>query len=131
MKGIEIYRGKPIFYSLGNFAIEQPHIWDPAITGADTFRHLVSLNPSWSMESVYMLPEETRLTGLAQLRFAGDEVQARFLPAWIDDASVPHMLTADDARFEAVRAYLEEATRMAGLATRLVTEGNEVTLTPA
>ena len=24
LKAIELYRGKPIFYSLGNFAIEQP-----------------------------------------------------------------------------------------------------------
>ena len=46
LKGVEFHRGRPIFYSLGNFAIEQPHIWDPAITQTASFRHLVSLNPT-------------------------------------------------------------------------------------
>jgi poly-gamma-glutamate synthesis protein (capsule biosynthesis protein) len=47
LKGVEFHRGAPVFYSLGNFAIEQPHVWDPAITATESFRHLVSLNPAW------------------------------------------------------------------------------------
>jgi hypothetical protein len=48
-----MYRGSPIFYSLGNFAIEQPHVWDPRITETDSFKHLQSLNPSWSLDRAY------------------------------------------------------------------------------
>jgi poly-gamma-glutamate synthesis protein (capsule biosynthesis protein) len=90
LKGVEFYRGRPIFYSLGNFAIEQPHIWDPAITRSASFRNLVSLNPAWNMEQVYMLPPVTRMTGIAKLvRIARDQWEVRFLPAWIGDDSAP------------------------------------------
>jgi poly-gamma-glutamate synthesis protein (capsule biosynthesis protein) len=80
MKGVEIYRGKPIFYSLGNFAIEQPHVWDPAILQTESFRHLVSLNPAWSLDSAYMLPEETRFSGAAKLVVRDGKIaEIRFL----------------------------------------------------
>ena len=132
MKGIGFHRGKPIFYSLGNFAIEQPHVFDPAIVHTESFRHLVSLNPSWSMDAAYMLPEETRLTGVARLVVRGGSVvETRFRPAWIGDDSVPVPLTADDPRFEQVRAYLADVTAAEGLATRIAVDGDELVLSPA
>ncbi|MEO9131111.1 MAG: CapA family protein [Sphingomonas sp.] len=129
MKGVGFHRGKPIFYSLGNFAIEQPHVWDPAIVETESFRHLVSLNPSWSMDSAYMLPEETRITGIVRL-VVEDRVIAgvRLMPAWIDDDSAPRLLDASDPRFARVRDYLAEVTAAEGLATRLEQDGNELGL---
>jgi poly-gamma-glutamate capsule biosynthesis protein CapA/YwtB (metallophosphatase superfamily) len=126
LKGIEIYRGCPVFYSLGNFAIEQPHIWDPAITRSASFRHLVSLNPSWNSEQVYMLPEITRATGLAKLVLAPDGVhEVRFVPAWAADDSAPEPLTSADARFQRVGQLLRDSSVAAGFATRLVADGDE------
>lgn len=125
LKGVELHRGKPIFYSLGNFAIEQPHIWDPAIVETASFRHLVSLNPSWTMESVYMLPPDTRLTGLAELEVDKQGIAAvRFRPAYIADDSAPVMLEADDLRFGAVRDYLARISASGGFATSFELEGN-------
>jgi poly-gamma-glutamate synthesis protein (capsule biosynthesis protein) len=132
MKGVEFHRDKPIFYSLGNFAIEQPHVWDPAITRAASFRHLVSLNPSWSMDSLYMLPEETRITGAAKLVVRGGALaEVRFLPAWIGDDSAPRMLRRGDRHFERVRAYLAEVSEAEGLATRFEDDGDELVLAAA
>jgi poly-gamma-glutamate capsule biosynthesis protein CapA/YwtB (metallophosphatase superfamily) len=131
MKGVDIHRGKPIFYSLGNFAIEQPHVWDPAIVETESFRHLVSLNPNWSLDSAYMLPDETRITGAAKLVVQDDKVvEIRFLPAWIGDDSAPEMLAPADDRFGRVRDYLAEVSAAEGLATRFETEGGELLLTP-
>jgi poly-gamma-glutamate capsule biosynthesis protein CapA/YwtB (metallophosphatase superfamily) len=132
MKGVEFYRGKPVFYSLGNFAIEQPHVWDPAITRTESFRHLVSLNPHWNLDSAYMLPEETRITGAAKLVLRDGKVaEIRFLPAWIGDDSAPEMLAADDARFGRVRDYLASVSDAEGLATRFEQDQGELRLTPA
>ncbi|WP_165356363.1 CapA family protein [Sphingosinicella sp. BN140058] len=129
MKGIELHRGRPIFYSLGNFAIEQPHVWDPAIVRSASFRHLVSLNSSWSPDNAYMLPEETRITGVARLVVReGRLAEVRFLPAWIEDDSAPVMLAAADPRFERVRAYLEEVTASEGLSTRFHADGDELVI---
>jgi poly-gamma-glutamate synthesis protein (capsule biosynthesis protein) len=132
MKGVEYYRGRPIFYSLGNFAIEQPHVWDPAIVETESFRHLVSLNPSWSLDSAYMLPEETRITGAAKLVLREGKVEeVRFVPAWIEDDSAPVFLDPGDERFGRVRAYLAEVSEAEGLATRFEIEGGELVLSPA
>jgi hypothetical protein len=130
LKGVELYRGKPIFYSLGNFAIEQPHIWDPKITESDSFRNLVSLNATWNLDQVYMLPPATRLTGVAKLvRIAPDSWQVRFLPAWINDDSAPQILSSDDPRFTEVVEFLEQSSREAGLTTNFARDGDELLLT--
>jgi poly-gamma-glutamate synthesis protein (capsule biosynthesis protein) len=132
MKGVEFHRGRPIFFSLGNFAIEQPHVWDPAIVETESFRHLVSLNPSWTMDRTYRLPEETRITGAAKLVLReGRVAEVRFLPAWIADDSAPEMLAASDPRFERVRGYLEEVSHAEGLATRFMVDGDELVLGPS
>jgi poly-gamma-glutamate synthesis protein (capsule biosynthesis protein) len=129
LKGVEFYRDKPIFYSLGNFAIEQPHIWDPAITQSASFRHLVSLNPTWRMDQVYMLPPVTRLTGLAKLvRDDRARWEVRFLPAWIDDDSAPRILDSADPRFAEVAAFIADSSREAQLNCEVVVAGDELLL---
>jgi poly-gamma-glutamate capsule biosynthesis protein CapA/YwtB (metallophosphatase superfamily) len=131
LKGIEFYRGRPIFYSLGNFAIEQPHIWDPAILHSASFKHLVSLNPRWTLENAYMLPPVTRMTGIAKLvRNGRDEWQVRFIPAWIGDDSAPTVLRADDARFAEVTAFISASSEQAGFTTQVSIDGDELVLRP-
>ena len=131
LKGVEFHRGRPIFYSLGNFAIEQPHIWDPSITASASFRNLVSLNPTWNMDQIYMLPPVTRLTGIAKLvRDARGQWQVRFLPAWINDDSSPQLLEASDPRFAEVAAFLAQSSQEAGLQTHIAADGDELLLCP-
>lgn len=131
LKGIEFYRGRPIFYSLGNFAIEQPHIWDPAIVRSASFKHLVSLNPQWSLENAYMLPPVTRMTGIAKLLGNGaDEWQVRFIPAWIGDDSAPTVLRSNDGRFAEVAAFISSSSDQAGFTTQVSIDGDELVLRP-
>ena len=79
-----------------------------------------------------MLPEETRITGAAKLVVRNGKVlEVRFLPAWIEDDSAPVMLTAEDPRFERVRAYLEEVTAAEGLSSRFEADGDTLLIHPA
>lgn len=129
LKGVEFYRGAPIFYSLGNFAIEQPHVWDPAITRTDSFRHLVGLNPQWREDSVYMLPEDTRMTGVVRLDWGKRGIDdVAFLPAWIEDDSAPVVLSAGDPRFERTVRYLERVSRAQGMTTSFEVQGDQLRL---
>jgi poly-gamma-glutamate capsule biosynthesis protein CapA/YwtB (metallophosphatase superfamily) len=131
LKGIEFHRGRPIFYSLGNFAIEQPHIWDPAIVHSASFRNLVSLNPTWDPHQAYTLPPATRMTGIAKLTsLAKDQWDVRFLPAWIGDDSAPQLLDAADRRFSEVVDFIVRSSRDAGLNTEVTIDGNELLLRP-
>lgn len=115
LKGIQIYRGAPVFYSLGNFAIEQPQVWDPGIVRTESFRHLMSLNPDRDADSLYLLPENTRKTGIARLVVGTTGIESvGFIPAWVDDGSVPHVLDASDSRFNEVCQYLQQITAAAG-----------------
>jgi poly-gamma-glutamate synthesis protein (capsule biosynthesis protein) len=127
LKGVEIYRNAPVFYSLGNFAIEQPHIWDAEITHTASFRHLLSLNPGWNTGHVYMLPEDTRMTGIARLVLAGGGIErVEFLPAWIGDDSAPCMLDPGDPRFNRVRNYLQRISASQGFTSRFRTVDSSV-----
>lgn len=131
LKGVEFHRGRPIFYSLGNFAIEQPHVWDPAITRSASFKHLISLNPAWNLENTYMLPPVTRMTGIARMVIdANSEWRVRFVPAWIGDDSAPTVLESSDSRFGEVAAFLASSSRQAGFDTRITIEGDELLLQP-
>ncbi len=130
LKGVELYRGRPVFYSLGNFAIEQPHVWDSAILQSASFRHLVSLHPEWDLTRRFMMPENTRPTGLAKLILRdGGAIESRFCPAWIEDDSSPRMLRAGETHFDAVRRFLEESSAKAGFETRFAQEGDELVVT--
>ncbi len=131
LKGIEFFRGRPIFYSLGNFAIEQPHIWDPTIADSASFKHLVSLNPSWNLQSTYMLPAITRLSGIAKMMVDDqNHWQVRFVPAWIGDDSAPLVLAADDPRFAEVAAFIASSSSAAGFDTKITIDGDELLLQP-
>lgn len=129
LKGIEFYRGAPIFYSLGNFAIEQPHVWDPAILATDSFRHLSSLNPGFDTSRIYMLPYESRYTGIVKLSLNEGAVdQAVFLPAFIGDDSVPRMVGQDDQEFGEILGYLERISRAEGIGTRFTQNEDAIAL---
>lgn len=129
LKGVEFYRGAPIFYSLGNFALEQPHVWDPAILATESFRHLASLNPGFDRGKAYMLPYDTRFTGVVRLGIeAGRVVRTEFLPAFIGDDTVPRMVGPDDEKFGEIRVYLERISRAEGMETRFVPEGEGIIL---
>ncbi|HQR19336.1 MAG TPA: CapA family protein [Burkholderiaceae bacterium] len=86
MQGIELYRGRPIFYSLGNFVFELPDVW----------KDLPYSNP--------YLPRETML---ARWTFKDGVVSdLEVVPMWIDDLGHPH--PADGDRFRAIQAQLQD-----------------------
>jgi poly-gamma-glutamate synthesis protein (capsule biosynthesis protein) len=119
LKGVEIYRDRPVFYSLGNFAIEQPHVWDPDIVRHASYRQLQALNPTWNPAATYVLPDITRASGAARLQIAAGRILGvGFLPAWIGDDSAPRMLQPSDPPFARVQAQLQESTVAAGLNAR-------------
>src|SRR5690606_35265110 len=104
---------------------------DPAIVETESFRHLASLNPGLDRSQIYMLPHETRFTGIVRLIMAEGAVsRTEFLPAFIGDDSVPRMVGRDEARFEEILAYLERICRAEKIETRFTPEGDAIVLSP-
>jgi hypothetical protein len=124
LKGIEWYRGKPILYSMGNFAIEQPNVFREDVHLDAAFRTISRLGGDWSPGARYMIPEDTRHTFVARIRIDdGSGIGLDLRPCRIDDGSVPHLLEPEQPDFQAWHRFMEEISHEAGLATRYEKEG--------
>jgi poly-gamma-glutamate synthesis protein (capsule biosynthesis protein) len=129
LKGVEFHAGAPIFYSMGNFAIEQPQAFDAAITETPSFKHLLSLNPDRAPEGLYLLPPDTRLSVIVEAEIEAKRIaRVAVTPVWIDDSSTPHVVPAGDERFAQIEAYLERISREAGFQTRFERDGDRLIL---
>jgi poly-gamma-glutamate synthesis protein (capsule biosynthesis protein) len=130
LKAVEIYRGKPIFYSLGNFALEQPSAYKEDVHLDAAFKDVSALGGKWSPGKPYMIPPDTRFTMIARIAVDADgAVTTRLQLHWIDDASTPHALKADDPRFAEVEMYLREVTAEAGVGAQFQRDGDEIVVT--
>ena len=128
LKGAEVYRGKAIFYSLANFALESPFTFDEKAKEKESFREIRALSPDWKPEKK-SLPPDSYKTILVKCVFSDRRiVRVSFLPIQINDREEPELLEAQDPRFKEIVSYMEEITASQGLATHYRTEGNEVVL---
>ncbi|WP_173136743.1 CapA family protein [Kibdelosporangium persicum] len=133
MRGIEVYRGRPIFHGLGNF-VTVTHALTP--TGNDSAERA-----AWARKRVelygfapdpempyYPFHPESRNTVIAVCRFGADGlVSAGFVPCWIDTAGRPVPLSRSDGG-EQVAEYVRRIGVQAGLATEFAWDGDSVVL---
>lgn len=127
LKAIEMYRGRPIFYSLGNFAIEQPYVFNADIQREQSFQDISRLSAGWNPNAKFITPPDTRYTIIARLEIDDAGVVApSFMPCHIDEDSVPLLLRPDDPMFEEVLAYQAAVTQEVGIETKFTRDGARV-----
>jgi poly-gamma-glutamate synthesis protein (capsule biosynthesis protein) len=126
LKAVEVHRGKPIFYSLGNFALEQPSAFKEDVDRDAAFADISKLGGQWRPGEKYMTPSDTRLTMIARCIVETRSIEVRLKPHWIDDDSDPIGLAADDPRFSEILSYLSAVTAEAGVETRFERIGDEI-----
>jgi hypothetical protein len=134
LRGIELYRGRPIFHGLGNFATatralsaaneETPE----AAAWARRRVELFGFTPDPAMPT-YPFHPESRHTIVADCRIdRAGAVDAGFVPCWIDDAARPVPLGPEDGRF--VVDYVAAIGAEAGLSTQFEWAGDRVRCLP-
>lgn len=136
MRGVEIYRGAPIFHGLGNFVTvtsalssgdensPERQVWAKRRT------KLFGFSPDPAMPT-YAFHPESRNTAIAVIEVSGEgTVTGGLIPCWIDDDArpVPH---GDDETGRRVAAYIERITREAELDTRFTWDGDIVRVSAA
>jgi poly-gamma-glutamate synthesis protein (capsule biosynthesis protein) len=127
LKGIEVYKGKAIMYSLGNFAIEQPAAFMKDLYKTSRHREIEELNPQWDEKREYPLPPATRKSLIIKCVISKKRIQRiSFLPVYLTDRSEPEILKSGDERFEDVVGYIDEITSDQRIDTRFTREGDEV-----
>ncbi|GAA1996914.1 CapA family protein [Microbacterium pumilum] len=127
LKGVEIYDGRPIFYSLGNFGMDTPIT--PEHVASKGFQEIQALNPTWvpNFEHRFNFPPDSRKTIFAKLTFSSaGELSVRAIPAWINDDSQAEILHAGDPRLNEVVDYLAAISREVDLETDYRIDGDEI-----
>jgi hypothetical protein len=132
LKGVEVHRGRPIIYSLGNFAMDL-HM-DAAHAASPGFRGIQSLHPNWEpdLDSSYNFPADSRRSVIARIAIdATGTPTVSLRPVYIDRNSRPELLHAEDPRFAEVHDYLVAMTAEAGLNGRFTIDGDQLVITDA
>ena len=128
LKGIEVYAGKVIFYSLCNFALDLAAT--PEILNNPRHKEISVLNISWQPDPeypTYFLPPDSRKTIIAKCTVANKKIKrVSFLPTYINKKSQPEVLNSSNPRFEEVRKYIEDISKDQGLDTKYMVKGDEV-----
>jgi poly-gamma-glutamate synthesis protein (capsule biosynthesis protein) len=127
LKGVEIYQGKAIFYSLCNFAVDLR--MDEAHAQSKGFKEIQSLHPDWvpDFDSLYNFPPESRMTMIATARLTKHGARNEgFLPVSINRDAQPEILSAADPRFAELVRYMQRVSESQALAVRYEPEGNVV-----
>ncbi|WP_276352181.1 CapA family protein [Cohnella caldifontis] len=125
LKGIEVYRGKAIFYSLGNFALESPFTFAENLAEKESHREIARLNPEFGKGGAE-LPPDTFMSIAVRCSCSDRGVErVAFQPVMIDRTQRPEPLAADDPRFGDIVRYVERISKDQGLPFEYTVEGDE------
>ena len=127
LKGVEIYRGKAIFYSLSNFAMDLR--MDKAHAESKGFKEIQSLHPDWvpDFESMYNFPPESRMSMLVSARLSKQGArEVGFVPVYIGRDARPELLARSDSRFDEVVRYMQRVSLSQALPVHYQSEGDLV-----
>ena len=128
LKAIEVYKGKVIFYSLGDFGFDT--MLDPA-TGKP---RVASRTPRSNLERIVTAASEDRKkTGIASILVSNKKVKkVSFLPVFFqtneNGEQVAERLHAGTKIFDEVVNYQKEITKEAGIDTKFEIEGDELVI---
>jgi poly-gamma-glutamate synthesis protein (capsule biosynthesis protein) len=130
LKGIEVYKGRAVFYSLAHLCITKP---EPAAAWNESpWKHGALGNHNDLDAEMPLLPygRTARLSMLARARVTRQGVEAvSFLPVTIDRQYRPVPAAAGTPEFDEVLDYIEWAS--VGLDHRFEPAGDEILVRPA
>lgn len=116
LRGMEIYRGKPIFYGLGAL---MHHVHRGAARPVGDHESIADAG----QESYLYWPHDrpdTRVSGIAMVWFDGPDVRAGFVPAMMLPDGSTEPLRGDDSRADDVRKHLQRINADQGFDVRWV-----------
>jgi poly-gamma-glutamate synthesis protein (capsule biosynthesis protein) len=119
LKGCEVIDGRPVFYSLCNFATDLR--MDPAHAASKSFQEIRVLAEEWEpdFDSLYNFPKASRLSMVARLEIGGGRLQrAGFLPVQIGRDAVPRFSERGSEAYAETVDYMSAVTGEAGLNAR-------------
>jgi poly-gamma-glutamate synthesis protein (capsule biosynthesis protein) len=127
LKGIEVYKGKVIFYSLGNFGFDL-NLPREELEGP-RFKVLMRLNPSWTIDPeypTYPFPADSRMTGMVKCNIINDKIESvHFSPAYVNPKGQPRFVRRDEKENKQTFDYMNWLCQEEGFDTRLTYDGDD------
>jgi poly-gamma-glutamate synthesis protein (capsule biosynthesis protein) len=121
LQAVDVYKGRPIFYSLGNFAFEQPE--KIARHGVGEYLSFYGLPMDTSLPQ-HPHPWHCRLTVIATITFDVNAVtEVRLTPVYLNDNSQTEPLKEGSERHEQVISLLEKLSQEIG--TEIIRDGDD------
>jgi poly-gamma-glutamate synthesis protein (capsule biosynthesis protein) len=129
LKGVELYKGKPIFHGMGNFALD---VYMNQLQDSPGVHEMRARYPQYAVghreeTPTYPFHPEARRTGIFKCTVRdGRIVGASMLPCMINRNGQPVPLKADDSDFELVTTYFADISGSAGFDTQFEVRNDEL-----
>lgn len=129
LKPIEIYKGKPIFHSLGNFAFDFL-LPEEVLVSSQWKERVLRLNPKWKHDPnyrAYPFGVEARMTMACEIAIQDKKLrEVAFLPALINENSQPRFLSSSEKEFHDVVRYMRKIQKSQKIGTKFHIEDDKV-----
>lgn len=126
VKGIEVYKGRRIFYGLGDFMVDNRLGKNPNTAWRKMKQQLYDLRYDDEYPT-YPFAGEARHHLIVKCQVRDGEIsRVSYLPCTINKAGQPFPLQAGDPRFHEVASYFDAISRHQGFNVRLTPDGDEI-----
>jgi hypothetical protein len=131
-KGIEMYQGKAIFYSTGNFATEIGPFQVKRCGGEFAHKLVEHYGAVPDPECpTYNLPRESRSTFIVKAMIEGGKIQRiSYIPCFVNKNSEPEIVTGNSPLGQEVFNYIQDISKSENLAVHFIWDGDEVLIKP-
>ncbi len=129
MKGIEAYKGKVIFYSMGNFVMDSQatKTWPVKPPRRQLYEKQYGFMIDLDWAATYPYPADSRKVVLAKCLISEKKVQrVSFRPLMIRKPNQPEVLSSGETDFAEVVKYVQWLCDSQELGTKFVQEGDEM-----
>ena len=124
LKPVEVYKGKVVIYSLANFALDPPNLFDEHLEEKHTHKELRELNQDWK-GSKKIMPPDSYKSMLCEIKIEDKKItEVSFLPVQLDDDATPRIVKHDEPEFMEIVEYMREITRSQDLKTEYTVCGD-------
>ena len=118
LKPVEVYKGKAIFYSLGNFAMEEvtDMLRDQKAIGQDmktskNHTEMTAISPAFQTTK-RSFPMDCYLSMVVKWTVKNKKLQTvSYLPAYLPKDGAPYILSPEDPKFNEVVEYVKKINR--------------------
>ncbi len=132
LKGIEMFQGKPIFYSTCNFATEI----GPSQRRASAKDFIDQMLDRYGCQPdpecpTYLCPPEARATIIVKAVIENGKIKRlSYLPCYVNKNAEPEIVRRNDVRAQKVYTYLKDISQSEKLSVNFAWDGDEVLVLP-